>query len=203
MTLPAVGQLFDVKVVIASSPNYFIVQPYANAQQLNRMMHELQDFCMQKAQPVRKENVRQNEVYAALNTDGHWYRVSVINILVGPTPIHVFFCDFGRIGVLDVSALRMLPANFRVLPQQAIKAKLHGVKPLHKDWQAEDAVRFQRLTVDRKFASIVRGIQADEINRAEKLLELELIDVSSEEDIYLNKTLVDEGRAVYTAAQAV
>ncbi|XP_052870503.1 tudor domain-containing protein 7B-like [Anopheles cruzii] len=203
MTLPAVGQLFDVKVVIASSPNYFIVQPYASAQQLNRLMHELQDFCMKKGQPVRKEHVRQYEVYAALNTDGHWYRVSVTNILLGPTPIHVFFCDFGRIGMLDVSALRVLPANFRVLPQQAINAKLHGVKPLHKDWQAEDAVRFQKLTVERKFASIVRGVQADELNRDEKLVELELIDVSSEEDVYVHKTLVDEGRAVYTAAQTV
>lgn len=74
MTLPSVGQLFDVRVTIASNPKFFIVQPYGYNMQLNRLMHELQDFCMKKAQPVRKDQVRQGEAYAAFYKDGHWYR---------------------------------------------------------------------------------------------------------------------------------
>ncbi|XP_050090551.1 tudor domain-containing protein 7B [Anopheles aquasalis] len=203
MTLPPVGQLFDVKVTIASNPKFFIVQPYGYNLQLNRLMHELQDFCMKKAQPVRKDQVRQGEAYAAFYKDGHWYRAIVLNIIHGPKPIHVFFCDFGQFEELDVSALRILSPSFRVLPQQAIKARLHGVKPLNKGWKADDAVRFQKLVVGRKFASIVRGIETDEINPNEKLVDLELIDVSTEEDIHVHRVLVDEGRAVYTAAQTV
>lgn len=51
----------------------------------------------------------------------------VVNINpFGPTPIHAYFCDFGQVQQLDAGALRVLPPEFRVLPQQAIKAKLYG-----------------------------------------------------------------------------
>uniref|UniRef100_A0A182RLS6 Tudor domain-containing protein 7 n=1 Tax=Anopheles funestus TaxID=62324 RepID=A0A182RLS6_ANOFN len=201
ITLPSVGQVFNVKVTIANNPKFFFVQPYAYLQQLDTLMRELQDFCMTKAQPVRKEQVRQGEAYAAVNNIGHWYRALVVNINpFGPTPIHAYFCDFGQVQQLDVGSLRVLPAEFRVLPQQAIKAKLYGVKPLHNDWTISDAMRFKALTADCNFASVVRNIQADELNPQEQLVELELIDVSTDDDVYVHKILVDEGRAVYTAA---
>uniref|UniRef100_A0A182YAV2 Tudor domain-containing protein 7 n=1 Tax=Anopheles stephensi TaxID=30069 RepID=A0A182YAV2_ANOST len=201
ITLPSVGQVFNVKVTIANNPKFFFVQPYAYLPQLDTLMHELQDFCMTKAQPVRKEQVRQGEAYAAVNNLGHWYRALVVNINpFGPTPIHAYFCDFGQVQQLDAGALRVLPAEFRVLPQQAIKAKLYGVKPLHNDWTISDAMRFKELTADCTFASIVRNVQADELNPQEQLIELELIDVSTDTDVFLHKILVDEGRAVYTAA---
>ncbi|XP_053677129.1 uncharacterized protein LOC128727257 [Anopheles nili] len=201
LTVPPVGQLFNVKVTIANNPQFFFVQPHAYLQQLDELMSELQDFCMTKALPVRKDQVRQGEAYAALNNLGHWYRAIVENINpFGPTPIHAHFCDFGQFQQLDVGALRVLPPKFRVLPQQAIKAKLYGVKPLHNVWKISDAMRFKELTVNGMFASVVRSIQPDELNPQEQLIELELIDVSSEDDVYVHKTLVEEGRAVYTAA---
>ncbi|XP_053668114.1 uncharacterized protein LOC128718517 [Anopheles marshallii] len=201
ITLPLVGQVFNVKVTIANNPKFFFVQPYSYLQQLDTLMLELQDFCMTKAQPVRKEHVRQGEAYAAVNNLGHWYRALVVKINpFGPTPIHAYFCDFGQVQQLDAGALRVLPAEFRVLPQQAIKAKLYGVKPLHNDWTISDAMRFKELTADCNFASVVRSIQADELNPQEQLIELALIDVSTEDDVYVHKILVDEGRAVYTAA---
>uniref|UniRef100_A0A182SY63 Tudor domain-containing protein n=1 Tax=Anopheles maculatus TaxID=74869 RepID=A0A182SY63_9DIPT len=201
ITLPPVGQVFNVKVTIANNPKFFYVQPYAYLEQLDTLMLELQDFCMTKAQPVRKEQVRQGEAYAAVNNLGHWYRALVVNINpFGPTPIHAYFCDFGQVQQLDAGALRVLPAEFRVLPQQAIKAKLYGVKPLHNDWTISDAMRFKELTADCNFASIVRNIQPDELNPQEQVMELELIDVSTETDVFVHKILVGEGRAVYTAA---
>lgn len=73
--LPAVGELFGVFVTIASNPNYFIVQPYMHAVELNQMMVDLQAYCKTKAQPVPKDSVQQGEVYAGFNTDdGNWYR---------------------------------------------------------------------------------------------------------------------------------
>ncbi|XP_052903294.1 uncharacterized protein LOC128310642 [Anopheles moucheti] len=201
ITLPQVGQVFNVKVTIANNPKFFFVQPYSYLQQLDTLMLELQDFCMTKAQPVRKEHVRQGEAYAAVNNLGHWYRALVVNINpFGPTPIHAYFCDFGQVQQLDAGALRVLPAEFRVLPQLAIKAKLYGVKPLHNDWTISDAMRFKELTADCNFATVVRSIQADELNPQEQLMELELIDVSTDIDVYVHKILVEEGRAVYTAA---
>ncbi|XP_055625741.1 tudor domain-containing protein 7B [Toxorhynchites rutilus septentrionalis] len=200
--LPAVGDLFEVQVTIASNPKFFFVQPYAHAIHLNRMMVDLQKYCMSKAQVVSKDSVQQGEVYAALNSDdGYWYRAIVVNILCGPTIIHVYFCDFGQIKIMDSDSLRILPQQLRVLPQQAVKAKLHGVQPLHGDWTAEDAVRFQQLTENKKFASYIRSVQADEFNQHDDIVELELIDVSTEEDILIHQIFVDEKRAVLTGGK--
>uniref|UniRef100_A0A1Q3F7N2 Putative tudor domain-containing protein 7 n=1 Tax=Culex tarsalis TaxID=7177 RepID=A0A1Q3F7N2_CULTA len=199
--LPRVGDLFDVTVTIASSPNYFIVQPYRHAKELNTLMVDLQTYCKGPgAQMVAPDSVQQGEVYAGFDSDdGNWYRVLVVNILCGPTLIHVYFCDFGQIKMLDSKLLRVLPQQLRnLLPQQAVKAKLYGVQPRHGDWSTEDAVRFQQLTEGKKFASYIRSIQADEFNPNDDIVELELIDVSTSEDIIICMQLVDEGRAVLT-----
>lgn len=196
--LPRVGDLFDVTVTIASSPNYFIVQPYKHAKELNQLMVDMQTYCKGPgAQMVPPDSVQQGEVYAGFDSDdGNWYRVLVVNILCGPTLIHVYFCDFGQIKMLDSKLLRVLRPELRNLPQQAVKAKLYGVQPRHGDWSTEDAVRFQQLTESKKFASYIRSIQADEFNPNEEIVELELIDVSTSDDIMVHQQLVDEGRAV-------
>lgn len=195
--LPGIKELFYVSVTIASSPKYFIVQPYSHAVQLNRMMLELQEYCKTKASRVPKDSVEQGEVYAGIKSDdGHWYRVIAVNILSGTGLIHVYFCDFGQISVVDSESLRILPAHLRTLPQQAVKARLHGVQPVHGDWTTEDAVRFQQLTVDKKFASYIHNITTDEFSPNEEIVDLMLIDVSTEEDIFIHQILVDENRAV-------
>ncbi|XP_058834964.1 tudor domain-containing protein 7A isoform X2 [Topomyia yanbarensis] len=197
--LPAVGELFNVYVTIASSPNYFIVQPHSDALKLQRLMVDLQKYCMSEALTVPKDSVRQGEAYAGLNSDdGHWYRVLVVNILCGPSLIHVYFCDFGQIRIMDNDLLRILPQELRELPQQAVKAKLYGVQPINGDWTTHDAVRFQQLTVEKLFASQIRSIQADEFNPNDDIVELTLTDVSTDEDTIIHQVLVSEKRAVYT-----
>ena len=58
----------------------------------------------------------------------------------------------------------------------------------------EDCLHFQKLTVDKTFASIIRSISDDEMNK-DKLLELILIDVSGETDILIHEVLIQENRA--------
>ncbi|XP_055535044.1 tudor domain-containing protein 7B [Wyeomyia smithii] len=196
--LPAVGQRFDVNVTIASSPNYFIVQPYMQAIDLQRMMVELQKYCLSEAKRVSEDSIEKGEAYAGLNSDDSlWYRVLIVNILDGPTSIHVYFCDFGQIRIVNSDSLRILPQHLRKLPQQAVKAKLYGVQPLHTDWSTGDAVRFQTLTVEKKFAGQVRSIHVDEINPSDDIVELTLIDVSTDEDTFIHQVLVNEKRAIF------
>lgn len=57
-------------------------------------------------------------------------------------------------------------------------------------------MRFQELTVGKKFASYIYNIQTDEFNPNENIVDLMLIDVSTEDDILIHKILVDEKRAV-------
>lgn len=66
------------------------------------------------------------------------------------------------------------------------------------DWSVEDCLRFQRLVLEKNFVSIVVESTRDDVNPAETILGLKLIDVETSEDIYIDQLLVEEGRAVYT-----
>lgn len=72
---------------------------------------------------------------------------------------------------------------------------ISDVWPLHQDWTVEDCVRFQELCVEQQFVGICMELGKDPLNPSEPLLTLDLIDTSTDEDIYLNKQLVAEGRA--------
>lgn len=64
------------------------------------------------------------------------------------------------------------------------------IKPKHGDWTPDDVIRFQGLTVTKKFvASIIRK------NR-DGSYDLSLIDTSGEDDIEIMKILIEEGRAI-------
>jgi hypothetical protein len=60
----------------------------------------------------------------------------------------------------------------------------------------DDAVRFQELIVNKKFASILKGLKKDEFDENESIANLNLIDVSGEDDVYLNDILIKENRAI-------
>lgn len=124
--LPQVGELFDICVLMASNPSYFVVQPHQDALRLRQLMSDLQSYCATNNEFLTSDVLEVGEVYAAMHSDDNsWYRATVINIF-GSTMIHVFFCDYGDVKVLSCDNLKILPAIFRDLPRQAIRAKLHG-----------------------------------------------------------------------------
>lgn len=57
-------------------------------------------------------------------------------------------------------------------------------------------MRFRELTVGQRFASIIRRISNDVVVPNSKVLELELIDVQTDEDIYVHEILINEDRAI-------
>jgi tudor domain-containing protein 1/4/6/7 len=70
-----------------------------------------------------------------------------------------------------------------------------GVTPKHIDWTLEDAVRFRELIVNKRFVSVIKAVRQDEICANEICASMQLIDVSGDDDVYLNNVLIDEGRA--------
>lgn len=71
-----------------------------------------------------------------------------------------------------------------------------GVTPKNQDWETEDCLQFQRMTVDKKFVSFVHKVSRVGAAEDDVQLELTLIDVSTETDIDINKMLVLEDRAI-------
>ena len=72
-----------------------------------------------------------------------------------------------------------------------------GVKPYNGEWSADDSIRFRKLTLGLKFASVVKNISIDTfLAEHPKVLELSLIDVSTADDIYIHQILIQENRAL-------
>ncbi|CAK1539974.1 unnamed protein product [Leptosia nina] len=196
--LPYVGQCIDVRISIAANPWNFVIQPNRSRLTLKEMMASLQEECPKIPEEDAPVNPVSGELYTAYyDKDSSWYRVTVANS-VSSELLSVYFCDFGDLAVCSKRVLRPVPASVplaRTLPPQAIKARLYDVWPLHQDWSVEDCIRFQELCVEQEFVAVCKEVGKDPLNPSETLLTLDLIDTSTDEDIYLNKQLVAEERA--------
>lgn len=99
--------------------------------------------------------------------------------------------------------MQIITTCFPLFP--VIKNKFYFVTdvwPLHQDWTVEDCIRFQELCVEQQFVGICKDVGKDPLNPSEPLLTLDLIDTSTDEDIYLNKQLVAESRARLASASS-
>ncbi|CAH2238235.1 jg11514 [Pararge aegeria aegeria] len=201
--LPEPGQCFDVYVAMVANPWNFVVQPNCTRHTLQTMMSTLQVECPKIPESEAPVKPVSGELYTAYyDKDDSWYRVTIAGS-VSDEMVSVYFCDYGDLALLETAALRPVPAAAplaRSLPPQAIKAKLYDVKPLHQDWTVEDCIRFQTLCVEQQFVGDCKEVGKDPLNPTEPLLTLNLIDTSTEEDVYLNKQLVAEGMARLASA---
>ncbi|XP_072943788.1 tudor domain-containing protein 7B isoform X2 [Epargyreus clarus] len=201
--LPAPGRCFDVYIAMAANPWNFVVQPNSTRHALMAMMSSLQIECPKLSEQDAPTNPASGELYAGFyEKDSSWYRVVVAGA-VSTEMVSVYFCDYGDLALVAARALRRVPAAVplaRSLPPQAIKARLYDVWPLHQDWSVEDCIRFQELCVEQQFVGVCKDVGKDPLNPTEPLLTLDLIDTSTDEDIYLNKQLVTEGRARLASA---
>ncbi|KAH0955716.1 hypothetical protein HN011_002636 [Eciton burchellii] len=186
---------FDVHVTLAAHPGHFIVQPLINAKELKIMMTRLQKTCETFTGPPL-ESIGEGKLYAGKFRDD-WYRVYVTDI-ISDNEVSVYFCDYGDVTIVSRYCLQPLQSNFLKLPYQAVKAKLVGIEPVNTDWSVGDCVRFKDLVLDKDFVSVVTESVFDNFSPANgTVLGLQLIDVSTDKDIYINKLLVEEKRAKY------
>lgn len=124
LDLPKPSSFFNVYVTLASNPFNFVVQPYDQRADFHEMMRKLQAYCAKNNEFLTVESVEVGQYYAALHSDGNWLRASVERMF--DSSIHVYYCDYGEIAVLSINKLKLLPAEYRPLPKQAIKCKLFG-----------------------------------------------------------------------------
>ncbi|XP_067627465.1 uncharacterized protein tapas [Eurosta solidaginis] len=191
------NDFLEVRVTMVSNPSNFAIQPYKDYPRLRELMKELQEYCENNDEFIPADMVDIGQAYAAKNADGFYHRVVVVDTYNGDM-IHVCFCDFGDIAVLRSDQLKILPAKYRQLPKMSIQAKLHGIIAAHCDWSLEDCLRFRQLTVGQKFVASIKRITYDKLDTScsTPILDLELIDVTTDEDVYIHEILLQEERAI-------
>ena len=195
--ISGIGEYFDVHVSMAAHPGNFTIQPFDEKHSLETMMMQLQETCRAYKGPVPTvETIREGKLYAAKHTDGNWYRVCVSGVMKEQM-VSVYFCDFGDVSVLPLDKLQPLKSQFLELPYQAIKARLAGIQPVNRDWTVEDSMWFQDMVVEKNFVSIVVESKSDGLTPADTVLGLKLVDVKTSEDVYIDRLLVEEGRAKF------
>lgn len=61
----------------------------------------------------------------------------------------------------------------------------------------DDCLFFRKLTAGQTFVSVIKNIKCDKDNTPPtQILELELIDVSSDDDVFVHELLLNEKRAI-------
>ncbi|KAK9746736.1 OST-HTH/LOTUS domain [Popillia japonica] len=202
-TLPKIGEYFDVKVPTAVNPWNFFVQPYECYNKLTKLMTSLQEaYRTTLYSPLQIDDVQPGNIYASKHKDGKWYRTSVIKV-INPGSIAVFYCDFGYYNHLTLQQLIPLQPQFLELPYQAINAKLSGIKPKQSKWTMDDCKFFQKLVLRKSLVSILVSIEKDELYKCDKVLNLKLIDTSTETDVHINEVLIRKGIAVEDTPVAI
>lgn len=71
-----------------------------------------------------------------------------------------------------------------------------GIKPIQAKWTMDDCKYFQKLVVRKSFVSILVSVEKDELYKCDTVLNLNLIDTSSEKDVYISQLLIDAKIAV-------
>ncbi|XP_071440811.1 tudor domain-containing protein 7B-like [Hetaerina americana] len=213
--VPKVGDLFDVHVTIAANPGNFTVQPWKDASRFNELMSAIQALYSNSStdhsispeemaiyrKPLKRNQVKEGSVYAALHDDQLWYRITISKLLDGPSPeevmVSAYFVDYGDVAVMTLDKLRELAPEFYSVPYQAIKAKLAGVCPVHADWSVEDCLRFQEMVCNKQFVSTIVETGPDLIDPSDTVIGIHLTDTSDPNvDASIGQIFVEEGRAL-------
>ena len=189
--VPAEGEYFDVNVTFAVSPSNFVVQPYSEGPQLEKLMSDLNSF-YNKEENVQEApaDIKEGDYCAARHTDGFWYRVRVTRVIDGENAA-IRYVDYGDLTMVALSDIQPLWGQFRNLPFQAINAKLANVVSAGSDWLPEDTVWFNNRVADKQFVSLVKSVSGEK----EPTVELVLIDTTHpSEDKYIDQELVQVRR---------
>jgi len=195
------GEFLDVNITLAASPSNFTVQPWQNTTQLESFQAELNSFYSnpknQYVRPLTQIDVAQGDkFYAGQHMDGKWYRVKV-NATIDEVTVAAKIVDFGDFTMIPLESLQPLWPQFRNLPMQAISASLADIVATNGDWSTEDTIWFSERVVNSQFVTKIRDVTYDPLDDNVRI-SVSLIDTTHPTtDIYIEKQLVEDKRAVY------
>lgn len=133
-----------------------------------------------------------DNICAALWTDDNWHR-GIITGIPSKEAVDILYVDYGTKGTIPKGYLRFLKKEFMILPSQAIKGRLSNIKPSNgRRWCDKSKHVLIDLCSDKPLVALITNTKYKE------RVSLCLCDVSNNEDLHINDTLIKEGLAVLT-----
>merc|ERR1719232_563871 len=200
-TMPEVGEFLDVNITLAASPSNFTVQPWQSTTELETFQSGLNAFYNDSKNNYGRtltntDVAKGDKFYAGQHMDGKWYRVKV-NATIDETTVAAKIIDYGDFTMIPLESLQPLWPQFRNMPMQAVNASLADIVAINGDWSTEDTIWFSERVVNNQFVTKIRDVTYDPLDDNVRI-SVSLIDTTHPApDIYIEKQLVEEKRAVY------
>ncbi|XP_072217987.1 tudor domain-containing 6 [Leuresthes tenuis] len=153
-----IAEMFPAEALCLNSSHLAVVHYVSNPSEFwiqtknyRKELAELLDSIYHLYQDSANKNVVKNPTLglycAAKSEDGDFYRATVTKI--SDTQVKVFFVDYGNSEVVDKSNIRVLPSEFKKLPQLALKCTLAGVRPKDERWSQSASDFFIQAVTDK------------------------------------------------------
>lgn len=120
---------FDLVVLLAATPNNFIVVPFKNASEdseFYKLKKEMYEFYEKEENKddIPPELIKKG-LFVAAKANNMWYRVEIMSVLShNPFQVIGYLCDYGEHKTFSSENIQPLYNCFRFLPMQAIRASL-------------------------------------------------------------------------------
>ncbi|KAG7301799.1 hypothetical protein JYU34_014828, partial [Plutella xylostella] len=130
--------------------------------------------------------------------EADWHRALIVKI-IDDDFVKVRHVDYGTVARVAVTSLKPLLREYCSLPAQAWRARLAGLRPAGgaggAGWPVAAAAALLQLVRDRRLVGQVYAVDHEE-----RILELFLVDTSTDEDVCINEELITAGLAERRAA---
>ncbi|XP_021350187.1 uncharacterized protein LOC110448334 isoform X2 [Mizuhopecten yessoensis] len=146
-----------VYVVYSNSPGEFWCQIVDKANELQTMMDQMNEH-YNSLSPT-KSAIGQPEIgmpcVAKFSEDELWYRAEISSY--DDKTVEVQFIDYGNSESVDLKSVKHIQKEFTVLPLQAIRCCLSGVKCSESKWSEKATEAFETLTADKELVCAVKS----------------------------------------------
>ncbi|XP_028296164.1 tudor domain-containing 6 [Gouania willdenowi] len=149
----SLNSTYVASVQHVSNPSEFWIQIQTHAQEVDNLMDRIYHLYKDSPSKDAVKNPSVGLYCAAKLENGDIYRAIVAE--VGETQVKVFLVDYGNSEVVDRVNIRPLPTAFKMLPRQALKCSLSGVKPKDRKWSQNASDFFYNVVMDKTLNALI------------------------------------------------
>lgn len=144
-----VGSTVNVTLSYVENPSCFWCQLSRNCNDLEELMHEIQEHCKNSSQPHVWPNL---VCLAQYSEDKKWYRALIVSEGVCAEKVEVIYVDYGNREQVSLTKLRAINEHFLRLEAQAFRCSLYNlIQPNGQNpfaWDEEAIQVFRQFVVD-------------------------------------------------------